>query len=114
MAPNVRFVKDTDSLAEMLQRALPGVNVVKTLNTIVAAIMVKPSLVEDGDITVFLSGNSSQAKSQAAGLLGEMGWVDILDLGDISTARGVEMLSILGHTLFRSLNTEYVTVKIVR
>ena len=65
--------------------------VVKTLNALAAALMVNPRLVGNGDHTVFMSGNDAQAKAQVAGLLSEMGWQDILDLGDISTARGTEM-----------------------
>jgi len=54
-------------------------------------VMVKPSLVP-GDHDVFMSGNDADAKSQVSGLLRSFGWKTIVDLGDISSARGAEML----------------------
>ena len=42
-------VKDTDSLAEQLQRAFPGARVVKSLNTVTASVMVDPGSVGDGE-----------------------------------------------------------------
>ena len=41
--PLTLFVKDTDSLGEILQRAFPNVRLVKTLNAMTAALMVNPS-----------------------------------------------------------------------
>ena len=43
--PLTLFVKDADSLGEMLQRTFPNLRVVKTLNTMTAALMVAPKLV---------------------------------------------------------------------
>ena len=40
--PPTLFVKDTDSLGEQIQRAFPEAKVVKTLNTLTAALMVDP------------------------------------------------------------------------
>ena len=40
--PPTLFVKDTDSLGEQIQRAFPEARVVKTLNTLTAALMVDP------------------------------------------------------------------------
>ncbi len=57
-------------------------------------IMVHPERVP-GDHSVFLSGNDPDAKAQAAAILSEeFGWrrENIIDLGDITTARGTEML----------------------
>ena len=112
--PLTLFVKDTDSLGEMLQRALPNVNLVKTLNTMSAAVMVNPNLVGSGDHTVFLSGNSDAAKTEVMSLLHELGWRDILDLGDISTARGTEMMLALGHAVMRALSPSEIAFKVVR
>ncbi|HEX8680815.1 MAG TPA: NAD(P)-binding domain-containing protein [Ardenticatenaceae bacterium] len=112
--PLTLFVKDTDSLGEILQRALPNVRVIKTLNTMSAALMVNPALVGNGDHTVFLCGDDSQAKAQVAALLREFGWHDILDLGDISTARGTEMLLALGHAVMHTLSPAPSAFKVVR
>jgi predicted dinucleotide-binding enzyme len=112
--PLTLFVKDTDSLGEILQRAFPTVRIVKTLNTMTAALMVNPHLVGHGDHTVFLSGNAPQAKAQVAQLLRELGWHDILDLGDISTARGTEMMLSIGHAVMRALSPAEIAFKVVR
>jgi len=112
--PLTLFVKDTDSLGEILQRAFPNVRVVKTLNTMTAALMVNPQVVGNGNHTVFLSGNDTQAKAQAADVLREFGWQDILDLGDISTARGTEMMLSIGHAVMRALSPAEIAFKVVR
>jgi predicted dinucleotide-binding enzyme len=100
---------NTDSLGEQIQRAFPEAKVVKTLNTMNASIMVDPSQVP-GEHTVFVSGNDAEAKQAVTELLASFGWPrpSIIDLGDITTARGTEMLlpiwlrlySTLGHAQF--------------
>ena len=112
--PLTLFVKDTDSLGELLQRAFPTLRIVKTLNTMTAALMVEPMLVGNGDHTVFLSGNDANAKKEVAALLRAFGWQDILDLGDISTARGTEMLLSLGHAVMHALRPAETAWKVVR
>jgi len=112
--PLTLFVKDTDSLGEILQRAFPNARVVKTLNAMTAALMVNPQLVGNGDHTVFLSGNDPEAKAQVAEFLRELGWHDILDLGDISTARGTEMMLSIGHAVMRALSPAEIAFKVVR
>lgn len=85
-------VCNTDSLAEQIQRAFPRLRVVKTLNTMTAAVMVNPSLVP-GEHDVFVSGNDAAAKAQVTRILKEwFGWRTVIDLGDITTARGTEMI----------------------
>ena len=86
-------VSNTDSLGEQIQRAFPESKVVKSLNTMNAFIQVDPSLVP-GDHMVFLSGNDAEAKLQMKGLLNLYGWKDenILDLGDLTSARGTEQI----------------------
>jgi predicted dinucleotide-binding enzyme len=84
---------NTDSLGEQIQRTLPDVKVVKTLNTMNCQIMVDPGRVP-GEHTVFVSGDDTGAKKQVTELLVSFGWPErsVIDLGDISTARGTEML----------------------
>lgn len=112
--PLTLFVKDTDSLGEMLQRAFPNMRVVKTLNTMAAALMVDPNLVGNGDHTVFVSGNDVNAKAKVSELLRDIGWRDILDLGDISTARGTEMMLAIGHATMQALSPLEIAFKVVR
>ncbi|WP_329185209.1 NADPH-dependent F420 reductase [Actinacidiphila glaucinigra] len=84
---------NTDSLGEQIQRAFPEAKVVKTLNTMNCQIMVDPARVP-GEHTVFVSGDDAGAKQVVTDLLVSFGWPEssVLDLGDISTARGTEML----------------------
>ena len=64
--------------------------VVKALNTMNAFVMADPSLVAAGEHTVFVSGNDEQAKAHVTKILRSFGWRHVLDLGDITTARGTE------------------------
>lgn len=91
------------SLAEHLQQALPDTHVVKTLNTMLFTVMVDPQSLSTPP-TAFLSGNNSDAKAIVTQLLGDLGWSTdwILDLGDITTARGTEALILLVPHLFRT------------
>lgn len=81
---------ETDSLGERLQRAFPQTRVVKTLNTMNGDVMANPAAVAGGDHTVFVSGEDAEAKLTATALLEQLGHTDVLDLGGIETARGVE------------------------
>lgn len=86
-------VSNTDSLAEQIQRAFPKVKVVKSLNTMNCYVMVNPSLVP-GDHNVFVNGNDAGGKATVKDLLKSFGWKEnnILDLGDITAARGTEQI----------------------
>jgi hypothetical protein len=112
--PPTLFVKDSDSLAEQIQRAFPRANVVKTLNTMTASVMVNPGQLAGGDHTVFVSGNDAGAKAQVAELLKSFGWRDIIDVGDITTARGTEMLLPIWLRLMGALQTPLFNFKIVQ
>jgi len=86
-------VCNTDSLGEQIQREFPTTRLVKTLNTMNCDVMINPYLVP-GDHVVFVCGNEAAAKQEASECLTEwFGWKpkNIVDLGDISAARGTEM-----------------------
>lgn len=85
-------LSNTHSLGEEIQTRFPKLKVVKTLNTMWCGIMVNPAMINDGNHTNFICGNDGDAKSIIRKLLNEFGWRDehILDLGDISSARGTE------------------------
>lgn len=90
--PPTLFVCNDNSLGERIQEAFPDLKVVKTLNTVNASIMVDASLVP-GDHDLFMSGNDADAKAEVRQLLTTaFGWNIIHDLGDITTARGTEMV----------------------
>jgi 8-hydroxy-5-deazaflavin:NADPH oxidoreductase len=100
-------VCNTDSLGEQIQRAFPDLRVVKALNTMNCLVMVDPARVP-GRHHVFVSGNDPQAKAQVAELLSQaFGWPEdaVIDLGDISTARGTEMLLPVWVRLWAALGT---------
>ncbi len=113
MPPSL-LVCNTDSLGEQIQRAFPDVKVVKTLNTMNCNMMVNPSLVKD-DHDVFVSGNDAEAKATVTALLKEgFGWKNVIDLGDITTARGTEMLLPLWVNLRGVLQTAQFNFKIAK
>lgn len=108
--PPTLFVKDTDSLGERLQRALPGSRVVKAGNTLNASLQVRP--LEEG--SVFVAGDDGDAKALVTALLAEVGHRDIIDLGDITASRGLEMFLPLWLRLMGALRTAEFTIKVVR
>lgn len=111
--PPSLFVKDTDSLAEQVQRAFPDTKVVKTLNTLNATLMVEPKTLGQSS-TVFVSGDDADAKSTVIALLESFGHDDVIDLGGIETARGTEMLLPIWLRLMGTLGTAQFNFKIVR
>jgi predicted dinucleotide-binding enzyme len=113
MPPSL-FVSNTDSLGEQIQREYPQARVVKTLNTVASNLMVDPSLVAGGDHTAFMSGDDEGAKAQVGEILRSLGWRHIVDLGDITTARGAEMYVTLWVRLWQSLGTAVLNVKVVQ
>ena len=114
MPPSL-FVSNTDSLAETLQRALPGARVVKTLNTVNANVMVDPGRVAGGDHTMFVCGNDEAARLAVAEMLGdEFGWRDIVDLGDLTGARAMESYLHLWLRLWGAVGTPDFSIKLMR
>ena len=111
--PPTLFVADTDSLGERIQRAFPGTRVVKTLNTVTAALMVEPGRLPASS-TVFVSGDDAEAKALVTGLLESFGHDDVIDLGGIETARGPEMLLPVWLRLMGVLGTAEFGFKVVR
>jgi predicted dinucleotide-binding enzyme len=105
---------NTDSLGELIQRTFPETHVVKTLNTMNCFLMVNPAALP-GDHSVFVSGNDDQAKSTALEILKSFGWKtnNIIDLGDITTARGTEQLLPIWIRLYGALKTPMFNFKIV-
>jgi predicted dinucleotide-binding enzyme len=108
-------VSNTDSLGEQIQRAFPKTKVVKTLNTVNAYLMVEPTKLAGGDHDLFLSGNDAEAKRQVEGFLRDwFGWRNIIDLGDITTARGTEQWFALWVRLYGALKSAEFNLKIIR
>lgn len=113
-SPAILAVCNSDCLGEQIQREHPQARVVKTLNTMNAQVMVEPGLVP-GSHTVFVCGDDSEAKGFVTDLLESFGWPrgDVLDLGDISAARGTEMYLALWLRLWRATGSGRLNVKVV-
>jgi len=112
--PPTLSVCNSDSLGEQIQRAYPQVKVVKTLNTMNCNIMVNPSLVP-GSHDVFVSGNDAGAKAKVTDILKNwFGWKTVIDLGDITTARGTEMMMPIWIRLMGTFQSPNFNYKIVR
>ena len=84
--PPTLFVCNTDSLGEQIQKALPKTKVVKAFNTVNALLQVDPGQLAGGDHHLF---------------------------GDITSARGMEMLMAFWLRLWGTLKTPMYNYKIV-
>jgi 8-hydroxy-5-deazaflavin:NADPH oxidoreductase len=113
--PPTLTVSNTDSLGEQIQRAFPDALVVKALNTMNAGVMVAPDSL--GETTnAFICGDDAGAKAQVTELLESFGWLsgDIIDLGDISAARGMEMYLMFWLQLMFAGGTAQFNIRIVK
>jgi predicted dinucleotide-binding enzyme len=106
---------NSTSLGEEIQKAFPQTRVVKTLNTMWNGLMVNPMMINGGDHHVFVSGNDADAKQEVKTILNSFGWnnKNILDLGDITTARGTEMYLPLWLRIWGATNNGAFNIKIV-
>ena len=113
MPPTLLFC-NTDSLGERIQAAFPEARVVKSLNTTTAQVMVDPRQLTE-PTTMFVSGNDQEAKDWVHRELLErwFGWEQVLDLGDITAARGQEMWMPLWLRLMGAAGTAAFNLRIV-
>jgi predicted dinucleotide-binding enzyme len=107
-------IVNDDSLGEQIQREFPEAKVVKSLSTVNADVMVNPDRLKE-TTDIFVSGNDSQAKETVIRILREyFGWKSIIDLGDITTSRGVEMYVMLWRNLRLVVRSRQFNIKLVR
>lgn len=111
--PPTLTVCNTDSVGEQIQRAFPEARVVKALNTVTANLMVNPGAVAGGEHTLFLCGNDAAAKAEVTELLRGLGWKHLLDLGDITAARGQEMYLALWVRMMGALKSPMLNVRVL-
>jgi predicted dinucleotide-binding enzyme len=113
--PPALTIANTDSLGEQIQRTFPDARVVKSLNTVSWQVMIDSSRVP-GEHTIFVAGNDLEAKRTVEGLLSGFGWPagSIIDLGDITGARGAGMYSRLYFTLVAALDTFELNIQVIR
>lgn len=103
-----------DSLGERIQRAFPEARVVKTLNTVNCDVMVDPGRLP-GPTTMFVCGDDGAAKDEVRALLRTFGWPadDLMDLGDIAAARGMEMYLPMWLRLLGATGTVHLNIRVV-
>jgi 8-hydroxy-5-deazaflavin:NADPH oxidoreductase len=104
---------NTNSLGEEIQKTFPGAKVVKALNTMNCNLMVNPAVVT-GSHDLFMCGNDESAKATVSGILKSFGWTSIVDLGDLSGARAMEMLLPIWLRLMVQYKTPNFNFKIVK
>jgi len=106
------WVVNTDSLAEQIQRAFPKAKVVKALNTMNYRIQTNPKLLK-GASDVYICGNDPGAKAKTSEILGWFGWEDVVDLGDLKNARGMEALLLIWYSLSKKYGFAPMNFKVV-
>jgi 8-hydroxy-5-deazaflavin:NADPH oxidoreductase len=111
--PSLPELTNTTSLGEEVQKALPDSLVVKALNTVNCEVMVNPSLVH-GDSDLFICGDDAGAKRKVVEVLHCFGWKDLIDLGDITNARGTESLMPIWMRLWGYFKTPHFNFKMVK
>ncbi len=112
--PPALSICNTSSLGEQIQKTYPEVKVVKALNTMNCKLMVNPAMLKD-EHDVFVCGSDKEAKSEVISILKEwFGWKSVIDLGDITAARGMEMILPLWLRLMGILQTPNFNFKIVK
>ena len=112
--PEVRTTQ-AESNAERIQAAFPSARVVKWLNTMNNSVMTDPRQLP-GPHTTFVAGDDADAKDVARGLLRDMGWTDdeIVDLGDLTGARGLELYLVLWLRMAGALGGSGFNIHVVR
>jgi predicted dinucleotide-binding enzyme len=103
----------TTSLGEEIQRAFPRARVVKTLNTVNCALMVDPGRIA-GRHTLFMSGDDGGAKGEVRALVESFGWREVIDLGDIGTARATESYLPLWLALWKAVGSADFNIHVAR
>jgi 8-hydroxy-5-deazaflavin:NADPH oxidoreductase len=108
-------VANTDSLAEQIQRAFPAARVVKALNTVNASVMVDPGGLA-GPTNLFVAGDDTRAKVVVTALLVSFGWAaeQVVDLGGLSAARGLEAYLLLWVPVMQAIGTPTFNLSLVR
>lgn len=107
-------VCNTDSLGEQVQRALPNAKIVKSLNTVTAALMVDASLLP-GEHVIYVAGNDAAAKATVTDILKNwFKWQAVVDVGDITSARATEMILPIWVRLYGAFQTPLFNFQIVK
>jgi 8-hydroxy-5-deazaflavin:NADPH oxidoreductase len=108
-------LNNKNSLGEEIQKIVPNAKVVKTLNTMFSGIMVNPLMVNNGNHTNFICGNDADAKEKVKEILHDFGWKseNVIDLGDITNARGTEATLLIWIRIYGATNNGVFNTNIV-
>ncbi len=87
------FTDMNESLMERLQKRAPAAHFVKAFSCVGNAHMVDPNFA-GGKPTMFIAGNSADAKKTASEIITAFGW-EIADMGAAPAARAIEPLCML-------------------
>jgi hypothetical protein len=112
----IEGLNNTNSLGEELQKTLAQAKVVKTLNTMWCGLMVNPALINNGQHINYVCGNDAGAKEKVKSLLNQFGWQNehILDLGDITNARGTESTLLIWTRVYAATNNGAFNFNLVK
>jgi predicted dinucleotide-binding enzyme len=107
---------NTNSIGESIQNHFQKAKVVKTLNTLGMVLAVNPRQLNNGDHSIFISGNDAKAKTETKTLLTEFGWAinNIIDLGDITSARAMESYLILSVRMLMTFQVPVFNIKVIK
>jgi 8-hydroxy-5-deazaflavin:NADPH oxidoreductase len=108
---------NSNSLGEEIQKAWPGAKVVKVFNTVNCNVMVNPMLINNGDHSLFICGNDSDAKNKVKHFLADtFGWKpeNLLDLGGIQSARAMEAYVPFWVSVMQAVGSPMFNVKVVK
>lgn len=87
------FTSANNSLGQELQKLYPDANFVKAFNSVGNQFMVNPEF-NDGKPSMFICGNSDDAKQEVKDILDAFGWLTE-DMGKIEAAGAIESLCVL-------------------
>jgi predicted dinucleotide-binding enzyme len=87
------FTHMNHSLMEQLQEKYSELKFVKSFSCVGSAFMINPDL-PGGPPTMFICGDSDEAKEKVIEILGQFGW-DYQDMGTSKAARAIEPLAML-------------------
>jgi predicted dinucleotide-binding enzyme len=80
------------------------------------ALAFNPKQLNDGDHSLFISGNDESAKTRTKTVLTEFGWKieNIIDIGDITGARAMEAFLTLSVRLLMSFGMPKFNIKVIK
>jgi predicted dinucleotide-binding enzyme len=102
-----------ETLGESLQRALPRTRVVKAMNFPSAQLMGHPEKLA-GTHSIFLAADDAGARAEVRNLLESFGWLDIVDLGDLTACRAMESLAPMWIRLNEKLGHVWFNLAVIR